>query len=256
MTEWDPAVYLHFGAPRLRPALDLLAHIPTRAPEVVVDAGCGPGNVTPYLVARWPEAEHIGVDRSPQMLAEARADHPDLTWVEADLATWRPSQSPDVVFSNAALHWLDDHRVLFPGLVAALAPGGALAVQMPHNHHAPTHTLISEVVEEGPWADILRPLERRFPVADPDWYHALLRPLVAHLDIWETTYLHELTGDDPVARWTRGSVLRPLLAALGPDHREVFFRTYADRVAQAYPPGDDGVTVLPFTRLFIVATVA
>lgn len=253
MTEWDPAVYLHFGAPRLRPALDLLARIPMRSPEVVIDAGCGPGNVTPYLMSRWPEAEHVGVDHSPVMLAEARAEHPDVAWLEADLATWEPGRPVDVLFSNAALHWLDDHRVLFPRLIEILAPGGVLAVQMPRNHHEPTHTLITEVIDEGPWAERLRPIHRRFPVAEPGAYRRWLRPHAAALDIWETTYLHELTGSDPVADWTRGSVLRPLLAALDQDERERFFATYAAKVGAAYPAEDDGVTVMPFRRLFIVA---
>jgi len=134
-----------------------------------------------------------------------------------------------------------------------LAQGGVLAVQMPHNHHAPTHTLIDEVVADGPWAERLRPIHRRSPVAESSAYHRWLRPHVASLDIWETEYLHELSGDNPVVGWTRGSVLRPLLAALDAESQEAFLATYAERVAAAYPPGGDGITVMPFRRLFIVA---
>jgi trans-aconitate 2-methyltransferase len=251
---WDPAKYLEFAAPRLRPALDLLARVPATAPAVVHDLGCGAGNVTRLLRARWPDAAVTGVDGSAAMLDAARAAVPGVTWIEADIGAWRDPRPADVVFSNAALHWLDDHRTLFPRLAAGLAPGGVLAVQMPRNHGAPSHTEMVAAAETGPWAARLRPALRARPVAEPAVYHDILAPHVSRLDIWETEYLHVLEGDNPVVEWTRGSALKPLLDALPEPERSRFLGEYATRVARAYPPRPDGRTLFPFRRLFLVAT--
>ena len=250
---WDPAKYLEFAGHRLRPALDLLARVPTAAPAVVHDLGCGAGNVTRLLLARWPAAAVTGVDGSLAMLATARVAAPEVTWVQGDIGTWRGPRPADVVFSNAALHWLDDHRGLFPRLVAGLAPGGVLAVQMPRNHGAPSHTEMVAAAAAGPWRDRLRPALRARPVAEPAVYHDILASHVSRLDIWETEYLHVLEGDNPVVEWTRGSALKPLLDALEEPERSGFLAEYSARIARAYPRRPDGRTLLSFRRLFIVA---
>src|SRR6266516_3659447 len=137
---WDPAQYLKFAGPRLRPALDLLQRIDCEAPSRVYDLGAGAGNVTRLIAARWPEARIVGIDGSAEMLAKAAAENPEIEWRQADLASWRPERPADVIYSNAALHWLDDHERLFPALFAGLAPGSVLAVQIPRNFGAPSHT--------------------------------------------------------------------------------------------------------------------
>src|SRR5256885_10184756 len=136
---WDPARYLSFAGHRLRPALDLMQRIALATPKSVVDLGCGPGNVTAMLRERWPEAALVGVDNSPEMLRKARHDFPAIAWTEADIAGWQAARPVDVIFSNAALHWVPDHAQLLPRLVSQLASHGVLAVQMPHNHRAPSH---------------------------------------------------------------------------------------------------------------------
>jgi trans-aconitate 2-methyltransferase len=244
---------LEFAGPRLRPALDLLARVPLAQPGAVYDLGCGAGNVTRLLAERWPAAAVTGVDGSTAMLDAARAAAPAVTWVHADLGTWGPPRPADLLFSNAALHWLDDHGRLFPRLVAELAPGGALAVQMPRNHGAPSHTEMVAAAGAGPWRERLRPALRARPVAEPAVYHDILRPHVSQLDIWETEYLHALEGDNPVVEWTRGSALKPLLDALVEPERSAFLAEYSGRIARAYPRRPDGRTLLPFRRLFIVA---
>ncbi len=173
--------------------------------------------------------------------------------MNADLGAWEALRPADLVFSNAALHWLDDHAGLFPRLVSMLAPGGGLAVQMPHNHGAPSHTCMTEAAEAGPWRDRLHPLLRPSPVAAPAFYYDLLAPRSRAFDIWETEYLHVLEGDNPVVEWTRGTALRPLIAALEGAEREAFLAEYAQRVARAYPRRSDGRTLFPFRRLFFVA---
>jgi len=254
--KWDPSQYLAFADLRLRPALDLLARTPGEAPKLAVDLGCGPGNLTPHLKARWPGARVVGVDASAEMLARARLAVPDAEFVQADVAAWRPDVAPDVLYSNAALHWLDRHEALFPRLLGLLAPGGALAVQMPRNHGAPSHTEIVATVQDGSWRARLEPLLRPSPTHPPAVYYDLLAPLAARLDVWETEYLQVLEGADPVKEFTKGSALKPFLDALHGAERDAFEAAYAARLRRAYPPQADGRTLFPFRRLFLVATRA
>jgi trans-aconitate 2-methyltransferase len=219
----------------------------------VFDLGCGTGSVTRLLADRWPDATHTGVDASAEMLAAARREESSVRWVQANLARWAPDARPDVLFSNAALHWLDDHESLFPRLVGLLAPGGVLAVQMPNNFAEPSHRAITELADRGPWRDRLLPLLRRVPVAPAEVYLSLLLPLAARLDVWETTYWHVLDGEDPVPAWTGGAALRPILGALDENGRRAFMAAYADEMRAAYPRRGDGLTLFPFRRLFIVA---
>ncbi|MEQ8398840.1 methyltransferase domain-containing protein [Thalassobaculum sp.] len=250
---WDPAQYLKFADHRLRPALDLLARIDAATPRRVVDLGCGTGNVTAILAQRWPAATVGGVDASETMLARAREEHPALSFVAADVATWAADPAVDVLYSNAALHWLGDHDSLFPHLFRQVAPGGWLAVQMPRNFGAPSHTAVADAARDGPWADRIVPMLAPPPVDAPGVYAARLAPLASSLDIWETEYLQILDGENPVAEWTKGTWLRPFLDALEEPDRSGFEAAYRARVAAAYPPGPDGRTAFPFRRLFLVA---
>ena len=252
---WQPTQYLKFENPRLRPALDLLARIPLEKPGEIVDLGCGTGNVTCLLAERWPQARITGVDSSPEMLKKANETPGVIDWVEGDAADWRPQRPVDLLFSNAALHWLDHHDRLFPCLVDCLKPGGYLAVQIPNNYRNPSHTLLAEAVCAGPWKERLEPLLRPTPVASPGFYDALLAPLCDEVEIWETEYQHVLTGDNPVLAWTRGTTLRPLLTALEaePDLHNGFLAAYGGLLQKAYPAQGAGRVLFPFRRLFILA---
>lgn len=253
---WNPDQYLKFEQPRLRPAADLLARVAATAPKIVYDLGCGAGNVTRMLAERWPAAAITGVDDSAEMLAQAARELGSATWVRQSVADWSPSRPADVIFSNAALHWLPGHDRLFPALFGHLAPGGVLAVQMPKNFSAPSHTLIADTVRDGPWRATLEPLLRPAPVAAPGDYYAMLAPLARSVDIWETEYLQILHGADPVKEWTKGTWLKPFLDALSAPRRAEFEADYARRLRIAYPRAADGATLFPFRRLFIVAKKA
>lgn len=250
---WDPAQYLRWSDHRLRPAVDLLQRVPPARPARVVDLGCGTGNVTALLRARWPDARVTGVDASATMLERARASDAAVDWCQADVAAWTPPAPVDVLFSNATLHWLDDHAALFPRLASLVAPDGALAVQMPRNFREPSHTSIVEVAREGRWRARLEKLIRPEPCKPPGYYWDLLAPRVRALDVWETVYTQALTGDNPVADFVKGSWLKPFLDALDGAERLAFETAYRARVARAYPPRADGTTLFPFRRLFIVA---
>lgn len=251
---WDPTQYLTYADLRLRPALELLARVPLERPKNIYDLGCGPGNVTQHLANRWPEAQITGIDSSPAMLEKARAALPQLTFADADLNHWTAPAAADLIYTNAALHWLPDHERLYPRLFDMLAPGGVLAVQIPRNQGAASHQAIRETIEQGAWSRDLLPLLTEWTVLAPDSYYDLLTERARQLDIWETTYLQILSGKDPVKEWTKGTALRPFLDALAGEERTRFEADYAARVAAAYPPRADGKTLFPFRRLFLVAT--
>lgn len=251
---WDPSAYLAFASERLRPALDLLAQVPLERAARVADLGAGAGNVTRLLVERFPSAELTGVDNSPEMLARARSTLPGVRFVEADIASWQPDQPLDLVFSNAALHWLPEHAQLFPRLCAWLSPGGCLAVQMPASFQLPSHTALHEAALDGPWSAFLK-FGTQAGVHEVHDYYAWLSPLVRRVDLWETTYLHVLEGDDPVTEWFGSTLLVPYLEALPEEHQAGFLEAYRRRVQAAYPKRKDGRTLMPMRRLFIVAEV-
>lgn len=252
---WNPDQYLKFAAPRLRPAVDLLNAVPLAHPGTVYDLGCGAGNVTRLISERFPGARIVGVDDSASMLARAAKELPAVQWVQQGLDGWRADAPADLIYSNAALHWLPQHGQLFASLMGQLAPGGVLAVQMPRNFGAPSHTMIAETVLGGPWRSQLEPLLQPSPVAPPEFYYDLLAPLAARLDIWETEYLQVLEGEDPVKEWTKGTWLKQFLDALDEPQRSAFEADYAARLRPAYPRRPDGKTLFPFRRLFIVAAV-
>jgi trans-aconitate 2-methyltransferase len=256
MPSWDPNQYLKFTDHRLRPALDLLSQIPLADPRSVYDLGCGPGNITRLLAERWPNARVVGVDSSADMLAKARMEAASVVFEQADIARWSPPAPADLLFTNATLHWLDDHAALLPRLAAQLAPAGVLAIQMPDNRASPSHLLMDEAAAAGPWHAKLARLRPVYgSMQSPDAYYRMLAPVAAQVDIWETTYLHVLEGDNPVVEWTKGTALRPYLDALDEPERAAFLAAYAARIATAYPKQPDGRTLLPFKRIFIVARV-
>ena len=259
---WDPVQYLKYASERLRPALDLMARIDLAAPRTIVDLGCGAGNVARILAGRWPRARIVGVDNSEAMLAQARAANAaaDIAWHSADLAQWAATAAPasvDLVYSNAALHWLDDHARLFPRLMTIVAQGGVLAVQMPSNFEAPSHVAAQDVAASPRWRARLGALLRPVPVAPAARYFEWLAPLAETVDTWTTEYLHVLPraedGVHPVVAWIKGTTLTPFLAALDADAQRAFIADVTERVAPAYPAAPDGRVPYSFRRVFVVA---
>lgn len=260
---WDPTQYLKYSTERLRPALDLLARISSLAPETVIDLGCGAGNVTAFLAERWPRARIVGVDNSKEMLVQARASvagSATREWIEADLATWAPNAAVDVVYSNAALHWQDDHARLFPRIFGWVAPGGVLAVQMPDQFAAPSHVALAEVVATARWRDRLGHLRRSSPVLPAVDYFRLLGEAAREVDAWTTDYLHVLPAslDDvhPVVAWMKGTAMTPFLAVLDAEEAATFIGDVSTRVGKAYPKLADGRILFAFRRVFLVAARA
>ncbi len=258
MFTWDPQQYSRFDDHRLRPALDLLARVHHGDPRLIYDIGTGRGQLARLMSDRWPNADVIGTDTSTAMLADAALVPSRVRWVGQDVRAWDPPEHPDIIFSNAVLHWVPDHDGLIVTLAESLQPDGMLAIQMPLSWSEPSHRLMREVLggtgEGGPIGpEELRERIGRRPVADPEHYHDLLRPLCADVDVWKTVFYQALSGDDPVLEWVKGTALRPILEELGDDDRDRFLATYRSKLRSAYPQRQDGTTLYPFPRLFIVA---
>ena len=254
--DWSAKQYTAFEDERTRPVRDLLAAVPDQAAPSAVDLGCGPGNSTELLVRRFPDAEVTGLDSSPDMIAAARARLPQLRFEVADISAWDAAGPFGAILANAVLQWLPGHAALLPRLAAKLAPGGSLAVQMPDNLDEPAHRLMREVAADGPWAGKLAHAAGvREAMGTPDWYYGVLRPHCARVDVWRTTYHHPLSGGaEAVVEWFKGSGLRPFLQPLDAGERAGFLAEYRGRIARAYPALPDGSVLLPFPRLFLVAT--
>ncbi len=226
-----------------------------RRPGSVVDLGCGPGNLTTLLRERWPDADIRGLDSSPEMIERAHSTDPTITFEVADLRTWAAEADPvDVLVSNATLQWVPGHLDLLPGLVSRVRPGGWLAFQVPGNFGEPSHTIRRDLAAELPYAEHTR--EVAVPSShDPAVYLEALTAVGCRVDAWETTYLHELGGNDPVFTWVSGTGARPTLQALPDDLRPGFEDEFRRRLRAAYPE-NAGRVVLPFRRIFVVAQIS
>ena len=252
---WDPGEYQRYAGERARPFFDLLARVRATDPGYVVDLGCGPGNLTATLARRWPGADVVGVDNSPEMISAAQAEaerQPGLSFTLEDLREWRPARPVDVLVSNAALQWVPGHLDLVRSWPDMLSPGGWLAIQLPGNFSQPSHAILLNLVSSTRWRPLLDGVALNRQAPDPAEYLDLLAPAGCEVDAWETSYLHVLPGDDPVTEWYRGTGLRPVLAVLDPGQAEEFVADYGQLARAAYPRRPYG-TVLPFRRVFVVA---
>ena len=253
-SDWAPALYLRFEDERTRPARDLLERVPLASPKRVVDIGCGPGNSTELLAERWPEAEILGLDTSPAMIEAAKKRLPNCRFELADVSSWTPAEAPDVIFGNAVLQWVPDHKTLLPRLLASLAPGGVLAIQMPDNLGERSHAAMRETAAEPEFAaytaeaagarTTLPPL--------PDTYDDLAAE-ADNVDVWRTIYHHRMDDPAAIVEWLKATGLRPFLDALPAELRPDFLQSYEAKIDAAYPLRSDGRRLLAFPRVFMVA---
>jgi trans-aconitate 2-methyltransferase len=250
---WNPSAYLEFESHRTRPVFELAARVPLKAPTLIYDLGCGPGNSAAVLRDLWPAARIVGVDNSAEMLERARASLPGIEWVEADISRWQPDAPPDLIFANASLQWVSGPEALLRRLISLLAKGGVLAFQVPANLDGPPHTLIDEALAEAGLAERVRRGDLSRYVLAPAAYYRVLAPLAASVDIWDTDYLQVMSGEDPVLNWIRGTALVPITSVLRADERERFLAVLAPLLRRAYAREADGDTLFAFRRRFVVA---
>jgi trans-aconitate 2-methyltransferase len=270
MPTWNPEQYLRFGDERTRPCQELASRIDVSPVRTVIDLGCGPGNSTSILRGLWPDAQITGLDSSREMIDAARAAMPEGRWVVGGIAEWAAGVSKraagaadeagsdgqfDVVFSNAAMQWVDHHEEVYPKLLERVAEGGALAIQVPGNHDGPQHRLMREIAESPEWRDSFGSRKvREWHVHDLDFYYDVLASRAARIDPWETIYMHVMAGPESIVEWYKGTGLRPFLEALNDEAaRDRFCTAYLEGLREIYPRRSDGRVLFPFHRLFLVA---
>ena len=251
---WDPNQYLRFGDERTRPAMDLASRIRVENPRAVIDLGCGPGNSTQVLRRMWPNASVTGLDSSPTMIAKAQQAYPGQQWVLADIQQWRPETPFDIIFSNAALQWIPNHRALIRRLFGHVAAGGALAFQIPSSAFSPVRTLIHEIADDPAWNSRMGKAKAAFTMEEPGVYYDALAENASSLDIWETEYHHVMDAPSAIVTWFSSTGLRPFLEALDTDEeRQRFTMMLTEQVTKAYPRQSNGRILFRFRRLFVVA---
>jgi trans-aconitate 2-methyltransferase len=257
MPSWNPDQYLKFVNERTQPVRDLIARIASDSVQQAIDLGCGPGNSTAMLAARWPNAEITGIDSAPAMIETARRDYPRHRWLVDDITRWSRSTDAryDLVFSNAALQWVPDHGGLYPRLFDRVAPGGALALQVPMSFVAPAHDAMRDLAATPAWSPLFPAAGvREWHVETPEFYYDCIAPHAARIDLWQTEYLHVMDNAAAIVEWYKGTGLRPFLDVLPSDgDRERFLSDYLDRMRDAYPARPDGRILFPFMRFFLIA---
>jgi trans-aconitate 2-methyltransferase len=248
MSGWNPSQYLKFAEERTQPCRDLAARIAVANVRRVIDLGCGPGNSTAVLRDRWPDAEFTGLDSSAEMIERARREYPRCHWLARDISEWAAGDHEaeggqfDVVFSNAAMQWVDDHAALYP-------------IQIPGNIDALPHRLMREVAATPAWSHWLSPAKvREWHHHEMEFYYDLLAPAAARLDLWATEYIHVLPDAKAIVEWYRGTGLRPFLEVLETDaDRQRFASDYLESLRPHYPPRAAGGVLFPFRRIFLIA---
>ncbi|MBL5928720.1 trans-aconitate 2-methyltransferase [Lelliottia amnigena] len=248
MADWNPSLYLQYGAERTRPAAELLTRIALDDVSDVLDLGCGPGNSTALLHQRWPLARIMGVDNSPAMLEQARVAVPECRFIEADVRQFKPEHAVDLIYANASLQWIPDHYALLPHLISLLKLNGVLAVQMPDNTDEPSHVLMREVAYEQGY-----PNRAREPLPGIHAYYDILTEAGCDVDIWRTTYYHKMSSHQAIIDWVSATGLRPWMQELSENEQLKFLARYHELLVQQYPIQENGQILLAFPRLFFVA---
>ncbi len=253
MSSWNPDQYARFGDERRRPFDDLLGMVEPAPGMRVIDLGCGTGELTRVLHERLAARETIGLDSSPAMLA--RSDEfatPGLRFELGDIATYETAEQFDLVFSNAALQWVDDHPGLLARLTSWLAPGGQIAVQVPANDDHPSHRVAGEVAGEEPFRSELDGYSRVHPILTPVGYAEVLNQLsYSRQRVELRVYGHHLESREAVVEWVRGTLLTAYQERLAPASFERFLDVYRERLRAALP--DQRPFFYPFKRILFWA---
>lgn len=252
--EWDPQQYLEFEHERTQPSIDLVARIPLEDPKTIIDIGCGPGNSTRILRNRWPHADIVGLDKSEKMIERARTDYPGQTWVIGDASKFETDRMYDIVFSNAAIHWIPDHHRLIPRLFQIVREDGILAIQVPANYESPLYKIILNIARSSKWSAFTSGCDRQITYHAAEYYYNELVSLTQEIALWKTTYYHILNSHQDLVAWYKGTAMKPILESLPTDdNREEFEQAVLTECKEQYPPQSDGRILYPFKRLFFTA---
>jgi len=246
---WNPDLYHKFQSERAAPFYDLLALVDVRPNLKAIDLGCGPGELTRQLADKLPNSDVTGLDSSKEMLDKTDSfTRPGLTFEQGDQSTLTGEW--DLIFSNAALHWSENHTELFPHLFSCLKPGGQLAVQMPSNHNHISHQIYRDTASEEMFKFILNGFQRYAPVLPIDDYARILFKCGAEdIIVFEKIYPHVLENADAVVEWITGTALVPYFERIG-KYKEEFLNSIREKMNAAMP---DSPVFYPFRRILISA---
>ncbi len=256
--DWDSKQYLKFKAQRTQPSVDLASRLMdfVSEPREIIDLGCGPGNSTRVLKNRFPNAHIIGADSSENMISRAGEDNPDLEFRALDINFIGDfselCRSFDVVFSNACLQWVPNHREIIPKIFGLLRNGGALAVQIPMNFDEPVHKIIAEIAVSEKWRDKISG-KRIFHTLTIPEYFDILSGLTDDFEIWQTTYCHRMPSIESIVEWYRSTGMRTYLACLSESDGEEFIADVSAELEREYPKQKNGEIIFRFPRFFFVA---
>jgi trans-aconitate 2-methyltransferase len=252
--DWQPGLYMRFAKQRTQPSIDLVNRITLTDPHEILDVGCGPGNSTQVLFEKWRNSNILGVDSSPAMIEKARHDFPFLQWAEMDANNLQFDKKFDIVFSNATIQWLPDHKKVLNDFWNVLAPGGCMAVQVPLHHQMPVSRLIEEVAAEGAWKEKLKGAFSLFTFHDPGFYYDVLTALTKDFSLWETDYFHVMDTHAEIVEMMKSTGMKPYTDRLSTtEEKQLFEAKVLEKITAGYPAQADGKVLLPFKRLFFTA---
>lgn len=254
MGVWSSQEYLRFKNERTQPAIDLVNKIPMTNPKSIIDIGCGPANSTNVLHERFYNAKILGIDNSEDMINTAREEYPQIEFMLCDAGKELNviNERFDIVFSNACIQWILDHKNLLKSMMNLLNEDGFMAVQIPMNYDEPIHKIIGTLAESEKWKDKFDN-PRIFYNLTPSEYYDLLSEISYDFNIWNTTYFHRMTSHQSIMDWYKGTGLRPYLNALNYVDRANFEYDVLDEIIKEYPAQKNGEIIFKFPRLFFIA---
>lgn len=254
MPNWNPIQYEKFLKDRTQPAIDLANRLGVFTPDSILDLGCGPGNSTKVLKDRFPNARIVGADNSDEMLEKARELYSNIEFINLDANGdfHEGNERFDIVFSNACIQWLPNHKELLPNLMKLLNPNGILAIQIPMQREHPVHIIINDLVKTQKWIDKIIP--RQYNNLTTEEYFDVISNLSGDFEIWETTYCHRMPSYESIIEWYKGTGLRPYLEQLSDSDADEFVNDVYNELKARYKTQKNGEILFRFPRLFFVIT--
>ncbi|MBN2440253.1 MAG: methyltransferase domain-containing protein [Spirochaetales bacterium] len=254
MMDWNPEHYLQFRSERTQPSIDLISRIEFDNPSLILDIGCGPGNSTRVLAERWPQSHVIGLDNSETMIEKAKNDYPEMEWILAEAATYEPERKADILFSNAAIQWMDHHDTLLQKFYHLLSDNGLLAVQVPLFRDMPLGKCIDRIARDTRWKYQLEDVSTLLTIHNYSFYYDILSSLFNSTEVWETHYMHVLDSHLSILEMIRSTGLKPYLSRLADDiPKKKFEQEVLKSIEEDYPIQKNGKVIFPFHRLFFIA---
>ncbi len=253
--DWDPKLYLKFSDERTQPSIDLVNRIRfAKAPENIIDLGCGPGNSTQILAEKWLNSKITGLDNSASMIEKAKSDYPKQEWIIADAATFISKKKYDLVFSNATIQWIPGHKRLLERMLDLATENGVLAVQVPKFRDLAIWQAIDKVSKSGKWAKVTKECDEIFTYEETGFYYDILSKLVPVVEMWETTYIHIMDSHPAILEWSRSTALRPYLGRMKSEaEKKEFESDLLGEIRKKYRAQSNGKVLFPFKRLFFIA---